>query len=230
MKRTIRLLAAPAAALLLLSACSGTPEDTTPASADAPATEVGEAPEDEEVDAAEETDQNLVYEQGTFTAQNDTGAQFTIEIPAEAPEDIEAYREAVGQEPVGYIKIDIDNSDGTDNAGPSTVYIVDEAGNEHSYESAFVTIGDWGPTMRDDGPEDVNGGYWYSTADGTEISEEEYDTLNNQGNDLYNAHLENDALPRAQATAYYIGPEVPEKFLYVEVQEAMMPYPAEPAA
>lgn len=231
MKRTIRLLAAPAAALLLLTACSGTPEEnptTEPASA-------ADAAVDGEQDAADDEEmadggENLVYEQGVFTAQNDTGAQFTIEIPTEAPADVEAFREAVGEEPVGYIKIEIDNTNGTDNAGPSDVHLVDENGDQYTYTSAFSVIGDWGPTMRDDGPEDVNDGYWYELPDGTELSEEEYDELNSQGRELYNTYLEDTAMPKAKAVAYYIGPEVPEKFLYVEVQEAMMPYIAEPAA
>lgn len=221
MKRTIRFLAAPAATLLLLSACSGSTEDTAPASAEAPAVE------ETSVDEAEE---NIVYGQGTFIAENETGAEFTIEIPAEAPADVEEFREAVGQDSVGYIKIDIDNTNGTEDSGPSDVYLVDEDGNEYAYESAFIPIGDWGPSMRDDGPEDENDGYWYSLPDGTEISEDEYDELSGQGNDLYNVHLEDGALPHAKSTAYFIGPEVPETFLYVEVQEAMVGYIAEPAA
>lgn len=230
MNRTVRAAALSTAVVLLLAACSGASESTdepTDASSEVTASEVGDPGEE---GGAEMDEENLVYEQGTFAAQNDTGAEFKIEIPAEAPADIEELREAVGEDPVGYIKIEIDNTNGTENAGPSDVHLVDENGNQHSYTSAFVVIGDWGPSMRDDGPEDVNDGYWYAMPDGSEITEDEYDALNTQANDLYNAHLENDAMPRAKATAYYIGPEVPEKFLYVEVQEAMVPYIAEPAA
>lgn len=231
MKRTIRLLAAPAAAVLLLAACSSgsdQPAEAPPA-ADSTSNEIEGEGEEAEGDAIDDGE-NIVYEQGTFTASNDTGAEFTIEIPAESPADIEEFREAVGQDPVGYIKIDIDNTNGTEDAGPSDVHLVDEDGNEYSYESAFIQIGDWGPDMRDDGPEDENDGYWYALPDGTELSEDEYDELNSQGTDLYNDHLDSDALPHAETTAYFIGPEVPEALLYVEVQEAMIGYIAEPAA
>ena len=81
----------------------------------------------------------------------------------------------------------------------------------------------------DDGPEGAE--YYYVMPDGTEISEDEYNVLNTQGGELYNAYLESDAMPGAKVTAWYIGPApVPEQMLYVEVQEAMVPYPADPVS
>lgn len=249
MKRTTRLIAIPAIASLMLAACSsGTDEPTTAPEQDQEQTQEQQADAPSETDAEDtDTEQSTEgedpeadpdeagsgigsYEQGTFTAQNDTGTTFTVQIPAETPADIEAYREATGQEPVGYISIEIDNSAGTEDSAPSTVWLVDEQGNQLEYGSASIVLGDWAPTMRDDGPEDVNDGYWYSLPDGTEISEEEYDELNTQGTELYNEHLENDAKPGATTTAVFIGPEVPETFVYVEVEEALNPYPADPAS
>lgn len=185
MKRTIQLIAIPAMAALVLAACGTTNQETEPApeqtQEQTEAEDTGAATPDEEVDP--EADPGEAgsgvgsYTQGTFTAQNDTGAAFTVQIPAAVPSEIEAYREATGQDAVGYISIEIDNSSGTEDAAPSTVWIVDEAGNQLEYGSASIVLGDWAPTMRDDGPEDVNDGYWYSLPDGTEISEADYDEL-----------------------------------------------------
>lgn len=244
MKRTIRLVAIPAIATLLLAACSTTNQETEPAPdqdqeqtqeqtegepSETDAEDTAAAAPDDEADPGEAGSGVGSYEQGTFTAQNETGATFTVQIPTDSPSDIEEYRQATGQEPVGYISIEIDNSSGTEDSSPSTVWLVDEEGNQLEYGSAAIVLGDWGPTMRDDGPEDVNDGYWYSLPNGTEISEDEYDDLNNQGTDLYNGYLESGAKPGATTSAIFIGPEVPETFVYVEVEEALMPYPAEPA-
>jgi len=194
-----------------------------------PDTSSAAAPAASDVDeAGDEAAQTMP--QGTFNGTTEIGTTYTAHVPGETPADIEAYRQKMGAEPVGYITLDVDNSAGSDSASPSGITLVDGDGNQLDYQSAFIPIGDWWPTMRDDGPEDKNDGYWYSMPNGTEISEDEYDSLYGEGNELYDAYLTDLVRPGAKTQEVFIGPAVPDQMLYVEVQDAMTPVALEPAS
>ena len=211
-KTTItRSLAAPAAILLLLAGCGTSDnQDSTPTVDGAPVAE------------AETIDAPTPIGHGTYTATTPEGTVITVTLPGDTPTDVEDYRETVGVDPVGYVTVDIDNTNSTEYFNVSDVNIVDAEGETHSYESASSIVGDWGPTMRDDGPEGSE--YYYVDADGNEISEDEYDTIRDQGGDVYDAYLEDGAAPHAKATALLIGDdEVPSEILYVEAVSAMEP-------
>lgn len=232
MNRTIRPLAFSALAALVLAGCGADETEDPSSTTETTSVEQTDAPSDGSETAAwpdvDDAEEQGFYAPGEYLAMNMTGAGLIMTIPATGPEDIEAYREATGQAPIGYIKVEIDNSNGYEDADPNGVTIVDTDGQEHEYSSAFTVIDEWGPTMRDDGPEDVNGGYWYSMPDGTEISEEEYGRLNSQGIDVYNAYLDTSASPTAKKTVWLLGPEVPEEMTYIELTEPAGSYQASP--
>lgn len=232
MNRTLRPLILPTAVALLLAGCSNAAPEHERTTDEATSVEQTDAPSDGDEASAwpdvDDAEEQGFYGPGEYLAMNMTGAGFIMTIPAAGPEDIEAYREATGQEAVGYIQVEIDNTNGYEDAAPYSVTIVDSDGQELEYRSAFSVIEEWGPTMRDDGPEDVNDGYWYSMPDGTEISEDEYGRLNSQGIDVYNAYLDTSASPTAKKTVWLLGPEVPAEMTYIELSETMDSYQASP--
>ena len=217
MRTTIaRALVAPAAIALILAGCGNSGSDDT-AQADTPEPAAAEADVDEAGD-----DAPTPTGHGTYTATTPDGTVITVTLPGDTPTDVEDYRETVGVDPVGYVTVDIDNTNSTEYFNVSDVNIVDAEGQTHSYESASSIVGDWGPTMRDDGPEGSE--YYYVDADDNEISEDEYDTIRDQGEDVYDAYLEDGAEPHAKATGLLIGDdEVPSEVLYVEAVSAMEP-------
>lgn len=232
MNRTLRSLIVPAAVALVLAGCSNAAPEREPTTDGATSVDQTDTPSDGDEASAwpdvDDAEEQGFYGPGEYLAMNMTGAGFIMTIPATGPEDIEAYREATGQESVGYIQVDIDNTNGYEDASPYSATIVDSEGQELEYRSAFSVIEEWGPTMRDDGPEDVNDGYWYSMPDGTEISEDEYGRLNSQGIDVYNAYLDTSASPTAKKTVWLLGPEVPAEMTYIELSETMDSYQASP--
>lgn len=232
MNRTLRSLALPALAALVLAGCGTSDPESDSNTQETASVEQTDAPSDGDESSAwpdvDDAEEQGYYAQGEYLAMNMTGAGFIMTIPASGPDDIEAYREATGQEALGYIKVEIDNSNGYEDAQPNGITIVDSEGQEYEYESAFIVIDEWGPTMRDDGPEDVNDGYWYSMPDGTEISEDEYGSLNSQGADVYNAYLDTSASPTAKKTVWLLGPEVPQEMTYIELTEPAGSYQASP--
>lgn len=250
MKRTVRLLALAAAPVLLLAACGSSGADEASPSTEVTAKEAATqeeaegaevAPSDDggdDTDASEEnpawpdvddaSEEQGFYGAGQYLAMNFTGAGYILDVPAEGPDDIEAFREATGQDPVGYIKVEIDNTNGYEDAQPNGATVVDTDGNEYEYESAFIALDEWGPTMRDDGPEDENDGYWYAMPDGTAISEDEYDELSSMSVEVYNDHLDTSASPTAKKTVWLIGPELPERMSYIELQDVADSYQASP--
>lgn len=217
MRTTIaRALVAPAAIALILAGCGNSGSDDT-APADTPEPAAAEADVDEAGD-----DAPTPTGHGTYTATTPDGTVITVTLPGDSPADVEDYRETVGVDPVGYVTVDIDNTNSTEYFNVSDVNIVDAEGETHSYESASSIVGDWGPTMRDDGPEGNE--YYYVDADDNEISEDEYDTIRAQGEDVYEAYAEDGAEPHAKATGLLIGDdEVPSEALYVEAVSAMEP-------
>lgn len=220
MKKISRRLALAGAltAPLALAACSEktATDDTKPSTAPAPSSDA-----DGGVANAPAEPSPTAFPQGTFTAQNDTGAVFTIHAPADLPKDLANLNKDLKQPEWYAVSIDIDNSRGTENSGPSDVVMVDEEGQEISFESAFVVVGDASPEW--DGED-------HYAVGGEPVDEATYRDLNNRSVDVYNKYLEDGARPRAKSTAWYLGTEpVPEKLLYVAVIEAMQEFEAQPA-
>lgn len=156
-----------------------------------------------------------------YFAEGLSGAKYLIEFDSEGPEELEAYREKVSAEPVSYVRIDIDNTEGMEDASAGNLIVVDSDGQEYDYESAFNAMDEWGPTMYDDGPEDENDGYYYALPNGTKIPEEEYTPLQNEGADLYNELLDTEASPRAKQTIWLIGAETPQTMAYFSLDDGM---------
>lgn len=220
----IRTLAAPAALAVLLAGCSAA--DDSPEDSPAAATESQQEPSDAGDDTGDEADgedprtddgqseawpeiddaeENGYYSQGQYLGMNATGTGFIMDVPAVGPEDIEAFREKVGGDEIGYIKVEIDNTDGTETAGVTGAVLVDTDGQEYFYEPAFSVIGDWQDDVED-------------------LSTDEY----NASVDLYNAYLNDEARPTAKKTAWLLGPVVPEKMTYLELnspEQTMEPQP-----
>lgn len=163
-----------------------------------------------------------------YFAESMTGAKYLIELNADGPEDLEAYREKTGTAPVSYVRIDIDNTEGMSDASASDLILVDSDGTEFHYETAFIAMDEWGPSMHDDGPKDENDGYYYALADGTKISEEEYTPLQNDGVELYNELLDTSASPRAKQTIWLIGDEEPSSMEYFGLGDGSEPLYAMP--
>lgn len=218
----IRTLAAPAALALLLTGCGAadSPAEDSPAAE----TETQQEPSDAGSDADSEdpraddgqseawpelddAEEQGYYSQGQYLGMNATGTGFIMDIPAEGPEDIEAFREQVGGDEIGYIKVEIDNTDGTETAGVTGAVLVDTDGEEYFYEPAFSVIGDWQDDVED-------------------LSTDEY----NASVDLYNEYLNDEARPTAKKTAWLLGPAVPEQMSYIELNspdQTMEPLPLE---
>lgn len=158
-----------------------------------------------------------------YYAEGASGAKYLIDFGAGGPEEIEAYREKTGVEPVRYVRIDIDNTQGSTDASAGNLIIVDGEGEEYDFEDAYVLVGDWQPSMYDDGPKDENDGYYYALPDGSKISEGEYTPLQNEGVELYNGLLDTEASPRAKQTIWLIGHEMPDTMAYFGLDDGTEP-------
>ena len=150
MRRTVRLLAAPAVAILLLSACSAsTDEDAAPADpanveeaggADTDTDESDSWPivEDENgniVENPEDESEAFSLTDEPFFASTVTGAQITMTMDAQRGDSeeiawLEQYREDAGGEPVSYILSDVDNRDGSELINMYNISVYDEEGLE----------------------------------------------------------------------------------------------------
>lgn len=212
------LLATTPALAVALTAC-GSKKDTDSAPASATATEDGGETaniEDAEGDAADVQPVGP----GTYTAKHERGTIYTLTFPAELPDDAKEYFAKVltkGQT-LYAVKVETDNTAATESAGMASVSFVDADGAEVELKPLFEVIGDTGPVMNDD--------YSYSTFDGDDLSEEEYNALNDASTDVYNKYLDGGALPRAKGTEYFVTDKpLPEKIVWAEGADSMMPVP-----
>src|SRR5699024_8739817 len=152
MKKTIARAAAVAAlSSLALAGCGLTDEEkpvaapTIEAEEEAPAEEAAaEAPaiEAEEEAPAEET----AVEQGgpgVYQAELMSGGTATVAVPGTGPEDIEQFRKDAGVDPVGYLVIEVDNTQGTDEAMVFEAEIVDSEGKTYTYEEVMSGMDGW---------------------------------------------------------------------------------------
>lgn len=201
MKRTTaRLAAAAALTALALAGCSAaeTPvaaptieqeAEEAPAPADAAAEPVAEQEEPaEEEPAAEQSGP------GVYQAPLMSGGTATVAVPGTPPEDLEQFRKDAGVEPVGYLVVEVDNTEGTDEALVFEAEIVDSEGKTYTYSELTTSTYDWTDTNYGliDRQLELWDKYPYSTR------------------------------PSAKNTVPLVGPEVPEDIVsvFVEYEQA----------
>ena len=201
MKRTTaRLAAAAALAALALAGCSAaeTPvaaptieqeAEEAPAPADAAAEPVTEQEEPaEEEPAAEQSGP------GVYQAPLMSGGTATVAVPGTPPEDLEQFRKDAGVEPVGYLVVEVDNTEGTEEALVFEAEIVDSEGKTYTYSELTTSTYDWTDTNYGliDRQLELWDKYPYSTR------------------------------PSAKNTVPLVGPEVPEDIVsvFVEYEQA----------
>src|SRR5699024_995469 len=136
MKRTIARAAAVAALTsLALAGCGTTTEEKEPVAAptiEAEAADAAEAPADEgEVEEAPKDEQGGP---GVYQAELMSGGTATVAVPGTGPEDLEQFRKDAGVDSVGYLVIEVDNTDGTEEAMVFEAEIVDSEGKTYTYE------------------------------------------------------------------------------------------------
>ena len=201
MKRTTaRLAAAAALTALALAGCSAaeTPvaaptieqeAEEAPAPADAAAEPVTEQEEPaEEEPAAEQSGP------GVYQAELMSGGTATVAVPGTAPDDLEQFRKDAGVGPVGYLVVEVDNTEGTEEALVFEAEIVDSEGKTYTYSELTTSTYDWTDTNFDliDRQLELWDKYPYSTR------------------------------PSAKNTVPLVGPEVPEDIVsvFVEYEQA----------
>lgn len=196
MKKTIARAAAVAAlSSLALAGCGLTDEEkpvaapTIEAEEEAPAEEAAaEAPA---IEAEEEAPaEKPAVEQGgpgVYQAELMSGGIATVAVPGEGPEDIEQFRKDTGVDPVGYLVIEVDNTEGTDEAMVFEAEIVDSEGKTYTYEEVMSGMEGW-------------------TGDNYDLMDRELELW-----DKYPYSTR----PSAKNTVPLIGPEVPEDIVSV---------------
>src|SRR5699024_598763 len=150
MKNTIiRSAAIIATSAFVLAGCGAVTDEEKPVAApvieeEAPAEEAAaaEAPAIEE----ETEEQEPAVEQsgpGVYQAELMGGGIATVAVPGEGPEDLEQFRKDAGVDPVGYLIIEVDNTNGTDEAMVFEAEIVDSEGKTYTYEEVTSSTYDW---------------------------------------------------------------------------------------
>lgn len=87
---------------------------------------------------------------GTYVLEGMTGVVAIAEIGVEGPENMERMRELVGADPVTYIRIDVDNRNGTEEIGMYSWEMYDEDGNEYAFQNLNNQAVDWDEVIDDD--------------------------------------------------------------------------------
>ena len=210
MKKTIaRAAAVVALSSLALAGCGLTDEEKTVAAptieaeGEAPAGEAAaeapaiEAEEEEEEEAPAEEEEKPAVEQsgpGVYQAPLMSGGTATVAVPGTPPEDLEQFRKDAGVGPVGYLIVEVDNTEGTEEALVFTADVVDSEGKTYTYEELTTGTYDWTDTNYDlmDRQMELWDKYPYSTR------------------------------PSAKNTVPLVGPEVPEDIVsvFVEYEQA----------
>ena len=201
MKRTTaRLAAAAALAALALAGCSAAEApvaaptieqeaEEAPAPADAAAEPVTEQEEPAEEEPAAEQGGPGVYQAPLMS-----GGTATVAVPGTPPEDLEQFRKDAGVGPVGYLVVEVDNTEGTDEALVFEAEIVDSEGKTYTYSELTTSTYDWTDTNYGliDRQLELWDKYPYSTR------------------------------PSAKNTVPLVGPEVPEDIVsvFVEYEQA----------
>ena len=204
MKKTIARFAAVAAVSTLALAGCGLPVEEEKEPVAAPTIEAEEAAEGaaaEAVDAPaveeEQEDEAPAAEQGgpgVYQAPLMSGGTATVAVPGTGPEDLEQFRKDAGVDPVGYLVVEVDNTEGTEEAMVFEAEVVDSEGKTYTYEEVTSSTYDWVDTDYDlmDRQLELWDKYPYSTR------------------------------PSAKNTVPLVGPEVPEDIVsvFVEYEQA----------
>lgn len=199
MKRTTARIAATLAVAAFALAGCGTTEE--PVAAPTIEEDAEQAVEAEAVDAPaveEDTEEEQAAASeggpGVYQAPLTSGGTATVAVPGTGPEDLEQFRKDAGVDPVGYLVVEVDNTDGTEEAMVFTADVVDSEGKTHTYEEVTTSTYDWVDTNYDlmDRQMELWEKYPYSTR------------------------------PTAKNTVPLIGPEVPEDIVsvFVEYEQA----------
>lgn len=203
MKKTIARAAAVAAlSSLALAGCGLTAEEEPVAAptieaeaeqaAEAEAVDVPAVPEDAET--GEEQAAAMQGGPGVYQAPLTSGGTATVAVPGTGPEDLEQFRKDAGVDPVGYLVIEVDNTEGTSEALVFEAEVVDSEGKTYTYEEVTSSTYDWVDTNYDlmDRQLELWDKYPYSTR------------------------------PSAKNTVPLVGPEVPEDIVsvFVEYEQA----------
>src|SRR5699024_8723794 len=145
--------------------------------AEAPAVEgeVEEAPKDEQGGP------------GVYQAELMSGGTATVAVPGTGPEDLEQFRKDAGVDSVGYLVIEVDNTDGTDEAMVFEAEIVDSEGKTYTYEEVTTSTYDW--------------------------TDDDFDLIDRQL-ELWDKYPYS-TRPGAKNTVPLVGPEVPEDIVNV---------------
>ena len=189
MKNTIiRSAAVIATSALILAGC-GLATEEEPIAAPTIEEDAEQAVEAEPVDAPAVEEEQEPEEPaasqggpGVYQAPLMSGGTATVAVPGQAPADLEAFREKAGADPVGYLVVEVDNTDGTEEAMIFEAEIVDSEGKTYTYEEVTIGMDGW-------------------TGDNFDLMEEEMELW-----DKYPYST----LPSAKNTVPLIGPEVPE--------------------
>ena len=202
MKKTIaRTAAVVVLSSLALAGCGFTAEEekepvAAPSiEAEAEAAEEAAAPAVPE-DAETEEEQAAATQggPGVYQAPLMSGGTATVAVPGTGPEDLEQFRKDAGVEPVGYLVIEVDNTEGTEEALVFEAEIVDSEGKTYTYSELTTSTYDWTDTNFDlvDRQLELWDKYPYSTR------------------------------PSAKNTVPLVGPEVPEDIVsvFVEYEQA----------
>jgi len=124
---------------------------------------------------------------------SENGGDFIVTTKVDPIQELEDYREEAGAEPVGYMTVDADNRDGTENMNMYEIRVYDEAGNEYAYSGVSDYVDEWRDAL---GSDDVD---LYN--EGVELSNE-YSTM---------AH------PMQRETFVLAGPVLPDEIVGVIV-------------
>ena len=201
MKKTIARFAAVAAVSTLALAGCGLPVEEEKEPVAAPTIEAEAAAEADAVDAPaveeEQEDEAPAAEQGgpgVYQAPLMSGGTATVAVPGTGPEDLEQFRKDAGVDPVGYLVVEVDNTEGTEEAMVFEAEVVDSEGKTYTYEEVTTSTYDWVDTDYDlmDRQLELWDKYPYSTR------------------------------PSAKNTVPLVGPEVPEDIVsvFVEYEQA----------
>lgn len=204
MKKTIARAAAVAVlSSLALAGCGFTAEEekepvaapTIEAEAEEPAEEAADAPAVEE--EAEDAEEEPAAEQGgpgVYQAPLMSGGTATVAVPGTSPEDLEQFRKDAGVDPVGYLVVEVDNTEGTEEALVFTADVVDSEGKTYTYEELTTSTYSW--------------------------TDDNFDLVDRQL-ELWDKYPYS-TRPSAKNTVPLVGPEVPEDIVsvFVEYEQA----------
>jgi len=242
MKRTIRSLAIPAIASLLLAACGPSEPEDGGAAGEATAAEeeseqsggdqsgswplvedqdgnIVENPEDEDPEwgSSDDGDYTFSLTDEPFFAPTSDGAFITMTMDAQTEDDdeiawLEQYRGDVGGEPVTYVLSDVDNRDGSELVNMYNISMYDQQGTEYTCDTPGNYVDKNWEPVWLYTSSDTDE---YVTADGEPMDYDKGEDLNRQANEHeFSAGVS----PFERATLVSICPDdLPERVTAVEV-------------